>query len=87
MLTVSFPVGVRCADARGGNILPWLWSANAGGSVFGSVLAVVLAMAIGIPGAGTVGGLCYLFAPLAAYASGLPSGADVAATESVEVAV
>ncbi len=87
LMGIPFPVGVRCADARGGNILPWLWSANAGGSVFGSVLAVVLAMTIGIPGAGTVGGLCYLLAALAAYASGLPRGASSAAAESLKVAV
>ena len=72
LMGIPFPTGVRSADKHGGNILPWLWSANAGGSVFGSVVAIVLALTIGIPGAGAVGSACYLFAALAAYASTLP---------------
>jgi hypothetical protein len=62
---LPFPLGVRSArasrNAEGNNeaVLPWFWSANAAGSVSGSVAAILLAMAIGIPGAGVVGALGY----------------------------
>ena len=67
VMGIPFPAGVRSAKAEDGEALPWLWSANAGGSVFGSVLAVVLAMTIGIPGTASIGALCYLVAALAAF--------------------
>jgi hypothetical protein len=66
LMGIPFPAGVRSAAERDGDILPWLWSANAGGSVFGSVLAIILAMKIGLPAAGAIGGLCYLAAAVAA---------------------
>jgi len=67
VMGIPFPAGVRSAKAEDREALPWLWSANAGGSVFGSVLAVVLAMTIGIPGTASIGALCYLVAALAAF--------------------
>jgi predicted membrane-bound spermidine synthase len=69
VMGMPFPLGVRAAnEAQGqGDVLPWLWSANAGGSVFGSVLAMVLAITWGLAWAGTFGAVCYLAASLAAW--------------------
>jgi hypothetical protein len=70
VMGTPFPLGVRSASApdaaEGSNeaVLPWFWSANAAGSVFGSVAAILLAMTIGIPGAGVVGALSYAAAAM-----------------------
>ncbi len=74
VMGIPFPAGVRSAKAEDGEALPWLWSANAGGSVFGSVLAVVLAMTIGIPGTASIGALCYVVAALAAFLASRRNG-------------
>jgi len=66
LMGIPFPSGVRSAEASEGDILPWLWSANAAGSVFGSAMAVVLAINFGIPAAGAIGAACYLLAALSA---------------------
>jgi len=78
VMGIPFPSGVRAANEREGDVLPWLWSANAAGSVMGSVLAIVLALQFGIPWAGALGGLCYLFAALAGYQAMKGSGIRMA---------
>lgn len=62
LMGIPFPTGIRSAEASEGDTLPWLWSANAAGSVFGSGMAIVLAINFGIPAAGATGGACYLLA-------------------------
>lgn len=63
---MPFPLGIRASRAKEEDVLPWFWSANAAGSVLGSVLAVVAAITIGIPLAGVMGATAYLLAALAA---------------------
>ena len=67
LMGIPFPTGVRAANETDGEALPWLWSANAAGSVFGSVTAILSAIAIGIPLTGIVAAAFYLAAAAAAY--------------------
>jgi len=66
LMGIPYPCGVRSLATSEREALPWFWSANAGGSVLGSVLVVILAIAIGIPGAGMAAAGGYLFAAFAA---------------------
>ncbi|MCI0622675.1 MAG: hypothetical protein L0387_13615, partial [Acidobacteria bacterium] len=84
VMGIPFPAGVRSSRSETGDSLPWLWSANAGGSVFGTVLAVVLAMIIGIPGTALMGAMCYLVAALSAFLA-YRSGGQPGATIQTEI--
>lgn len=61
LLGTLFPLGMRALAGAG--IAPWMWAWNGSASVLGSVVAVVLAMAIGFRGT--------LLAAGAMYATGL----------------
>jgi hypothetical protein len=45
---MAFPMGMRLALASRPELAPWLWGVNGATSVLASVLAVVIAMAVGI---------------------------------------
>src|SRR5439155_16416018 len=45
---MAFPMGMRLAMASRRELGPWLWGVNGAMSVLASVLAVVIAMALGI---------------------------------------
>jgi hypothetical protein len=45
---MAFPLGMRLALASRAPLAPWLWGVNGAASVVASVLAVVIAMAVGI---------------------------------------
>lgn len=55
----AFPLGMRIALASQPGIAPWLWGINGATSVLASVLAVVVAMAIGISVSYWGGVACY----------------------------
>lgn len=79
VMGMPFPTGVRLARGGEGDLVPWLWSANAAGSVMGSVLAMLLAITFGIPVAGVFGATCYVGAAVAAYAYARRTGQGVLA--------
>jgi predicted membrane-bound spermidine synthase len=72
---IPFPSGVRAASRSEGDALPWLWSANSGGSVLGSAVAIVLATMLGVPLTGALGGACYLVAGVSAWLTREPAAA------------
>jgi hypothetical protein len=45
---MPFPLGFRLAAARSDSLTPWLWGINGASSVLASVMAVVIAMELGI---------------------------------------
>jgi hypothetical protein len=58
----AFPMGMRLAMRTRPGLGPWLWGVNGATSVFASVLAVVIAMAVGISASFWTGVACYLLA-------------------------
>ena len=42
-----FPLGIRLADKINNKLIPWVWAVNGCASVLSSVLAVIIAMAVG----------------------------------------
>jgi predicted membrane-bound spermidine synthase len=63
---MAFPIGMRLAAGRSGDITPWFWGINGATSVCGSVFSVFLAIHFGISTSFWVGFACYLVA-LAAF--------------------
>ncbi len=61
---MPFPSGLRAlAAARGdSNTIEWAWALNAGSSVLGSVLAMVIAIQFGLSWTLACGALAYLVA-------------------------
>ncbi len=62
---MAFPLGMKLAGLRPGNITPWLWGINGAMSVCASVLAVFIAVAAGFSVAFWSGIVCYGVALLA----------------------
>ena len=62
LMGMPFPLGMKMACARVPVITPWLWAANGAMSVFGSILAIVLAVYAGISVAYNVGIAAYVCA-------------------------
>ena len=62
---MCFPLGMKAAAARSGDITAWLWGINGAMSVVASVLAVVIAMSFGISASWWTGVGCYGAALLA----------------------
>jgi spermidine synthase len=56
---MCFPLGMKAAAARSGDITAWLWGINGAMSVVASVLAVVIAMSFGISASWWTGVGCY----------------------------
>jgi len=59
---MAFPMGMRLAMASHRELGPWLWGINGAMSVFASVLAVVIAMALGISASFWTGVASYVIA-------------------------
>lgn len=57
---MAFPLGMRLAMASRPQLAPLLWGVNGATSVLASILAVVIAMAIGISSSFWTGVACYL---------------------------
>ncbi len=57
-----FPLGVKWARERHGDVIPWLWAVNGAASVVGSSLATILALHIGFSAVSLGGMLCYALA-------------------------
>jgi hypothetical protein len=76
LMGMIFPMGMRLAAASRAELAPWLWGVNGATSVLASVLAVVIAMAVGISASFWAGVGCYALA-LAAYAGAARSTARV----------
>lgn len=58
----AFPLGMRLALASRAELAPWLWGVNGATSVLASVLAVVIAMAVGISASFWTGVAAYVVA-------------------------
>jgi len=59
---MAFPLGMKIASTKSASITPWLWGVNGATSVCASVLAVVLALSLGISTVFWIGFLCYFVA-------------------------
>jgi hypothetical protein len=59
---MCFPLGMKVAATRKGDITPWLWGINGAMSVVASVLSVVIAMSFGIAVSWWTGVACYALA-------------------------
>jgi hypothetical protein len=62
---MAFPLGLKLASRRSAGLTPWLWGINGSLSVCASVLAVVIALSLGIAATLWAGFLCYGLATLA----------------------
>jgi hypothetical protein len=67
LMGMAFPLGMRKAAAARPELTPWLWGVNGAMSVLASVLAIVIAMAVGISASFWTGVACYVLA-LASFA-------------------
>ena len=65
---MAFPLGMKLASARAGDLMPWLWGLNGAASVLASVLSVCIALTWSISAAFWTGWVCYLLA-VAAFAA------------------
>ncbi len=64
-LGTVLPLGVRTISLRAPGEVPWLWAVNGAVSVFASVLATMLSIAMGIGATYMVGAACYALASYA----------------------
>jgi hypothetical protein len=55
-----FPTGIAVLREREPRLVPWAWAVNGVASVVSSVLAVILAMAIGFSGVAIVATCVYI---------------------------
>jgi predicted membrane-bound spermidine synthase len=62
---MAFPIGMKLAAGRAGDLIPWLWGVNGATSVCASAVAVVISLSFSISTAYWTGFACYLFALLA----------------------
>jgi predicted membrane-bound spermidine synthase len=62
---MAFPIGMRLISARSPALTPWLWGINGATSVCGSVMAVIIAMGMGISSSFWTGVACYGLALIA----------------------
>jgi hypothetical protein len=62
LMGMPFPLGMRRADGLAPTITPWLWGINGAASVCASVLAVVVALTLGIGASYWLGMACYVVA-------------------------
>ena len=59
VLGMPFPLGIRALDAHAPALVPWGWAINGFLSVFSSLAAIILAMAIGFTGVLITGAAIY----------------------------
>jgi hypothetical protein len=73
VLGMPFPLGIRMLEKRGPQLIPWGWAINGFLSVLSSILATVLAMAVGFTWVLLAAGFVYViglsFAPVESAAS------------------
>jgi hypothetical protein len=69
LMGTAFPLGVGAAQRDAPPLLPWLWGLNGAASVLASVVAVLVALELGIGANLWVGAACYLAAAAAAVAA------------------
>jgi O-antigen/teichoic acid export membrane protein len=62
---MCFPLGMKAAAQRQGDITAWLWGINGAMSVVASVLSIVIAMSFGIAISWWTGVACYALALIA----------------------
>jgi hypothetical protein len=62
---MAFPLGMKIASTKSASITPWLWGINGATSVCASVLAVVIALSLGISTVFWAGFSCYVVAFIA----------------------
>jgi hypothetical protein len=62
LMGMPFPIGMRRAAELAAPLSPWLWGINGAASVCASVLAVIVALSLGISASYWVGMACYVFA-------------------------
>jgi hypothetical protein len=60
VLGMFMPLGVACVARENPRLVPWAWGINGVGSVIGTTLAVLLAMAAGFPAVSLTAALLYL---------------------------
>jgi len=60
VLGMFMPLGVACVARENPRLVPWAWGINGVGSVVGTTLAVLLAMASGFPAVFLTAALLYL---------------------------
>lgn len=65
LMGMPFPMGMKFVSADLAPFTPWFWGVNGAMSVCASVLAVVIAMSLGISASFFMGVLCYVFASVA----------------------
>ncbi len=67
---MPFPMGIRyIAAAKGSQLIPWAWGVNGSFSVAGSILAAMLALAVGFRGVMYAASVLYLAAFLSVFLS------------------
>ena len=59
-LGMFMPLGIACVSRENPRLVPWAWGINGVGSVIGTTLAVLLAMAIGFPAVAAVAAVLYV---------------------------
>ncbi len=59
---MPFPTGLRALHGAGEQTVEWAWAMNAGASVLGSVLAVVVAIQFGLTVVLACAAVCYVAA-------------------------
>jgi hypothetical protein len=64
VMGMPFPTGLRALSRSGEDTLEWAWALNAGASVMGSVMAMVVAIEWGLNVTLAAGAVCYLAALL-----------------------
>ncbi len=60
VLGTFLPTGVRMIEDEAESFLPWAWGINAGFTVLGSVLAIIVALAAGFSAVLACGAFCYV---------------------------
>lgn len=81
VMGMPFPTGLRALSRSGEDTLEWAWALNAGASVMGSVMAMVVAIEWGLNVTLAAGAFCYLAALLLTEAFARKSLARGAATD------
>lgn len=60
----AFPLGLRAVSTKDGSLVPWAWAINGAASVIASVVAIMLAIAIGFSAVLTASACFYFLAGL-----------------------
>jgi len=87
VLGLAFPLGMRLAFASDhAAVTPWLWGINGAASVFGSVLATLISMFVGISTTYWVGVGFYIITALACapVSAGIPGKMELLGSPSVQ---